>query len=122
MIKYISSGILLGLAILFACLYSVWTGFSYFALAFGCALCLMWAIIWIVDYFYKYKRENLDERYKIYCAVLINSSALTLDLIQKSDKIFYKKFKRTLIKEKFICWIKICFAIGFFIALFFVFF
>lgn len=122
MIKYITSGILIGLVILFACLYSVWTGFSYFALTFGCILCAMWAVIWIVDYFNTYKRENLEDRYRVYCAVLINSSALTLDIIKKSDKIYYKKFKRTLIKEKLICWIKIFFAIGFFIALFFVFF
>ena len=122
MIKYITSGILLGLAILFACLYSVWGGFSYFALTFGCLLCLMWAIIWIIDYVYTYKRENLEERFRIFCAVLINSSALTLDIIQKNDKIYYKKFKRTLIKEKLICWLKIFFALGIFIALFFVFF
>ena len=122
MIKYIVSGVLVVLTILFASLMSVWSGFAYFTLTFACALCFMWAVLWIIDYFITYKRENLEERYKLYCAILVNKSALTLDIIQKSDKIYYKKFKKTLIKEKLICWLKIFLAFGIFIALFFVFF
>lgn len=116
--KYIVSGVALALAILFGCLQSVWTGFTYFALAFGCLICLFWCVLWIIDYFVDYKRENLEERYQLYCAVLVNTTALTLDLIKKNDKIYYKKFKRTLIKEKLLCWLKISFAIGLAIALF----
>ena len=119
MIKYILSGILIAFIILFASLTSVWTGFSYFALSFGCAISLIWTIIWLIEYFITYKRENLQERYNLYCAVIVNSSAMSLDIIQKSDKIFYKKFKRTLIKEKLIFWLRIFFSFGLFIGLLF---
>ncbi len=121
MVKIITSLSLLALTILFACLQSLWTPFSYFALTFGCALSLMWVILLLVDYFLYYKRENLKERYKVYCAMLVNTSALTLEIIQKNDKIYYKKFQKTLIKEKLLDWLKIIFVFGLFIALFFIF-
>ena len=81
----------------------------------------MWAVIWLIDYFVYYQRENLEERYKLYCAVLVNTTALTLDIIKQHDKIYYKKFKRTLLKEKTIDWLKIMFAVGLFIAMFLIF-
>ncbi len=121
MIKYIISAVLGALTILFGCLQSVWTGFSYFALSCGALLSLMWAVIWLIDYFVYYQRENLEERYKLYCAVLVNTTALTLDIIKQHDKIYYKKFKRTLLKEKTIDWLKIMFAVGLFIAMFLIF-
>ena len=118
---YIFELILAALFILFVFLQGVWIGFTYFALAFGCLLGLLITIVWIYDYFSDYSRAGLKERYKIYCATLVNSSALTLDLIEKNDKIYYKKFKRTLIKEKFIAWLKIFLALGITIALFVIF-
>ncbi len=119
--KYIVSGLMLALTILFCCLQSLWVGFCYFALAFGAGLSLLWTILWIVDYFVSYKRESLEEQYTLYKAQLVNSSSLSLDQIKKADKYFYKKFKKTLIKEKCIQWLKIICAVGIFIALFFIF-
>ena len=121
MVKYIISAILLVFTILFGFLKSVWAGFTYFALVFGAALALLWTILLIYNYIVTYSNKNLQERYKIYCAVLVNSSALTLDIIHSKDKIYFKKFKRTLIKEKAIEWIKIMLALGLFITMFVVF-
>lgn len=121
MTKWIISAALLALTVLFAALKNVFAAAQYLALGFGCALALMWTVIWIVDYFVTYQRKNLQERYDLYCAVLVNSSALTLDLIKQHDKRYYKKFKRTLIKEKLVAWLKIFLAAGVTIALFFVF-
>ena len=121
MFKVIASASLLALTILFSCLQLVWLPFSYFALTFGCLLSLMWVIILLVDYFLYYSRENLKDQYKVYCAMLVNSTALTLEIIQKNDKIYYKKFQKTLIKEKLLDWLKIFFVFGLFIALFFIF-
>lgn len=115
---YIFELILAALFLLFIFLQKVWAGFAYFALGFGCALGLMITIVWLYDYFTDYSRKGLKERYRVYCATLVNSSALTLDLIEKNDKIYYKKFKRTLIKEKLIAWLKIFMALGVTIALF----
>lgn len=121
MIKFIVTSVLVVLTIIFGCLQTVWAGFAYFALAFGCVVSLMWTIILLYEYFQDYKRENLEEQYRIYCAQLVNSTALTLDLIKSHDKIYYKKFKKTLVKEKLIEWFKIFLCFGIFISLFFVF-
>lgn len=113
--------ILAALFVTFVFLQRVWAGFTYFALAFGCLLGLLITIVWIVDFFTDYSRKGLRERYRIYCATLVNKSALTLDLIQKNDKLYYKKFKRTLIKEKCFAWLKIFLALGITISLFVIF-
>ena len=121
MIKYIASAILAALAILFLCLKSVFAQSVIVALAFVAALSLMWTVILVYDYFDTYRRENLQERYALFCATLVNSSALTLDLIKQNDKIYYKKFKRTLVKEKIVACLKIFLLLGVTIGFFFAF-
>lgn len=117
MYKFILSAILILLAILFVCLHTVWAGFSYLAIVCVCLLMILWSVLWVLDYIFTYKKSNLQERYKLYCALLVNSSSLTLDYINQNEKVYYKKFKKTLIKEKIISLLKIFLIIGAALAL-----
>ena len=76
MIKWIISGCLLGLAILFVCLKSVWTGFLYLSLAFLCALCLFWVYIRIKIYIRDY-HTNFDKAFVNYKADVLNNTNAT---------------------------------------------
>ncbi len=87
------------LILLFGFLNSVWAGFSYFALSFFVLICLYWLWVLIYSYIHNY-HKNLDERFKLYCATLINNSNLSVEQINANLNFYFKKFKKTLLKEK----------------------
>ena len=89
------------LIITFSLLRQVWGGFSYFAIVSLIGICIYWIVIIVLDYIYEYKTKLLD-KFKFYCAKLINSSSLTSQEIEDNKQYYIKKFKKTLWKEKFI--------------------
>ena len=103
---------LLIVAVVTACLNDFWAGFVYFSLTSLSALCIYWGVIFILryreDYFLSFQEE-----YKFYKINLINSSNLTLEDIEKNDKYYIKKFKKTLLRDKVIDIFKIILAFMF---------
>lgn len=103
---------LLIVAVVTACLNDFWAGFVYFSLTSLSALCIYWGVIFILryreDYFLSFQEE-----YKFYKINLINSSNLTLEDIEKNDKYYIKKFKKTLLRDKVIDIFKIILALMF---------
>ncbi len=103
---------LLIVALVTACLNDVWAGFVYFSLSSLTVLCLYWGVIFI----FRYREDyfiNFQEDYKFYKINLINSSNLTLEDIEKNDKFYIKKFKKTLIRDKIVDIFKILLAFVF---------
>lgn len=103
---------LLIVAVVTACLNDFWACFVYFSLTSLSALCIYWGVIFILryreDYFLSFQEE-----YKFYKINLINSSNLTLEDIEKNDKYYIKKFKKTLLRDKVIDIFKIILALMF---------
>ena len=90
-----------GFALLFLLLKYVWVGFIYFACLFLVYIC----VYWIVMLIFNYKEEFFDgfeEKFKLYYAKTINFSNVTAADIENNPKIYIKKFKKTLIKDKLI--------------------
>lgn len=101
MINLIITGILIILTIVFGLLKSFWSGFVYFCVSCLVVLFTYWLIVLIKSYIENYYK-GLNEKYKIYCANLVNSSSLSLQEIEQNNHIYFSQFKKTLRKEKFI--------------------
>ena len=93
-------------------LVKTWAGFKYFSLAAFLVLAAYWFVEMLIDYLYTYKKEALMDRYNIYKACLVNSSAVTLEKLQEADAYYYKQFVKTLRKEKAIEWLKMLAVLG----------
>ena len=102
--------IALVLIITFSLLRQVWSGFSYFAIVCLVGICIYWIVIIILDYVYEYKTKLLD-KFKFYCAKLVNSTKLTSQENEEKKAFYIKKFKKTLWKEKLIEWAKVGFLL-----------
>lgn len=109
--NYLIAGILLTLTIIFACLRSVWAGFVFFALSIFAVLCLYLAVIFIIKYLEDYK-WHFEEDFAFYKASIINSSNLTEEDFEAGKAVYIKKFKKTLLRDKFIDIFKIIFCIS----------
>ena len=75
-------------------------GRHYVTLSFACAFALYWSIEFLISYVIF--RKSYEKRYNYYKAQVVNSTNLSLEYIEKHPKIYYKKFKRTMIKESFL--------------------
>lgn len=87
--------------LLFGFLKTFWEGFVYFSFVIFVALCLYWLYVLINSYitsFYK----NLQERFNLYCAKLVNSTNLTMSEIVADNERYFQSFKKSLRKEKFL--------------------
>lgn len=100
---------------------NVWAGFIYFALVFSCFITLYWAIVLIIKYINKY-RKNIDEDFNFYVATLVNKTNLNITDIENNKAYYLKKFKKSQWTQKCEDIIKICFCLGIFIACFVLFF
>lgn len=99
------------LLILFAVLKTIWIGFVYFAIVTLIGICLYWIVVISIDYIYEY-RTNLLSGFKLFCAKIINSSNVTTQMIEDDKEIYIKKYKKSLVKEKVIEWVKILFLLS----------
>lgn len=99
------------LVAVFGALIKVWAGFQYFALSFTIALCVYWTVMLIIDYRHTYNKKN-EDGFNLYIANLVNSTNLTLDVVEKSRDYYLKKFHRSQWKEKLIEVTKIIFILG----------
>ena len=106
------TSISLVLAIIFACLTDLWTGLFYFSLSIITGLWLYWAVIFILRYREDYY-FNFKEDFRFYKIQLVNSSNLTIEDIDKNEKYYIKKFKKTLIRDKIVDIFKILLALVF---------
>ena len=61
--------------------------------------------------------KTFPERYKLFVAETVNKKKLSLDIINAEEKYYKRKFKRTLLKDKFVYYIQIALALGAAIAL-----
>ena len=98
------------LIVTFSLLRQVWGGFSYFAVVCLIGICVYWIVIIILNYIHEYRTKLLD-KFKFYCAKLVNSSNLTSQDIEDNKAFHIKKFKKTLWKEKLIEWAKVGFLL-----------
>ena len=89
----------------------MWAGFIYFALSICILFALYWFVLLVIDYRARFKSVNEDE-FNHYIAHLVNSSDVTLELVEKSRDYYIKKFKKSLWREKMIEIAKIIFALG----------
>lgn len=85
--------------VLFGFLKTFWQGFVYFSFAIFVAICLYWLYLLIKSYIFNFSK-NLQERYNLYCANLINTTNLTMIDISENNEKHFKNFKRSLLKEK----------------------
>ncbi len=113
--NFIVSIVLAALIIISGLLNKTWAGFYYFALVFACLLGLYWAVILIIRYIEDF-HKNTEEKYNLYIAKLVNRTTLTLEQINMSPKLYKKKFRRSLWKEKCKALLPISFALGVFIV------
>lgn len=99
MINFFVSAICGILILIFGFLNQFWVGFSYFALFLSIGICVYWLVIIILSYIENFIK-NIDERYKLYCAELINSTNLSSADIMANKDLYFQQFKRSLRKEK----------------------
>lgn len=72
----------------------------YATLAFALAFSAYWTVEFILDYIEF--RKTYNKKYDFYKARLVNSTNLSLEQIEKDHKLYYKKFKRSMLKESFL--------------------
>lgn len=92
----VSFGLGLGVLISAICELNV-SGKHYVSLAFASAFFLYWAAEFIASYVFF--RLGYKEKYRFYKVQLINSSNLTMEIINNNNKKYYKQFKRTMLKD-----------------------
>lgn len=69
----------------------------YFTLAFALAFFTYWSVelvIWYIKF-----RKTYSKKYQFYKARLINSSNITLEMIEMNNKKYYKRFKTSMLKD-----------------------
>lgn len=108
--NFLFTTISLIIIVIFALLKLVWVGFSYFSLAGLMILSIYWAIQFIGSYIYQY-RTTLEEKYKYYVAQIVNTSNVTTEEVLSNRNLYFKKFKKTLFKDKTIEIAKISFSL-----------
>ena len=122
-IPYIVSAIAFVLVALFAILETYWFGLVYFVLGTLLALAGFWAIWLLIGYFTVYQKE-LDERFLLYKAEVINHDHITADYFEENKKAYRKEFEKKLAREKIsrIYMIIFCFAlvVAFIVAMFYI--
>lgn len=90
-------------------------GHHYATLVFAGVFALYWMIELILDYV-DFRKRYIKE-YDIYKVQLLNSNAsLTMEMIDSGKKRYYKKFKRTKLKESTFRIVTICCLLGIVIA------
>ncbi|MBP3619542.1 MAG: hypothetical protein J6J24_02655 [Clostridia bacterium] len=112
---YIITIIAIVLASIFAILVKVWAGFMYFVLASLLLLSLFWGVWLIIQYFSSFKLE-LEERFKIFKANVINANQLTTEQFNQNEQIYRKDFSKKMLKDKFIKWFVIAFCFSLAVA------
>lgn len=108
--NFLFTTISLIIIVIFALLRLIWVGFSYFSLAGLMILSIYWAIQFIGSYIYQY-RTTLEEKYKYYVAQIVNTSNVTTEEVLSNRNLYFKKFKKTLFKDKAIEIAKISFSL-----------
>lgn len=108
---YIFTIIAVVLAAVFALLAKIWAGFVYFVLASLLVLSIFWAVYLILKYFKEFKKD-LEDRFVLYKAQVVNSNELTGQQFEQSEEIYRKNFNKSMFKEKFFKWFEIAFAIA----------
>ena len=114
-VAYIITIIAIVLASIFAILVKVWAGFMYFVLASLLLLSLFWGVWLIIQYFSSFKLE-LEERFKIFKANVINANQLTTEQFNQNEQIYRKDFSKKMLKDKFIKWFVIAFCFSLAVA------
>lgn len=112
-IPYIVSAISFILVAIFAIVEKYWTGFVYFVLGTLLLLSLFWGVWLIIGYCTVYKKE-LDERFILYRAEVINHDHITPEYFDKNKAAYKKEFQKKLAREKMsrIYMIAFCFALA----------
>lgn len=113
--KWIISGILVALAILFACLKSVWTGFVYFGIVCLSALCLFWIYVRIKLYIKVY-HTDFNKQFIGYKADYINTYNIREEDFENILTSHVKEFKKLLRREKIVDIFKILFIMSVFVV------
>ena len=85
-------------------------GKHYFTLSFT----LVFAVYLTVEFvlFYISFRKTYTQRYKIYKAEKVNSSNITMQVIDRENKKYYRRFKRSMLKDSFLRFSPILVCIG----------
>lgn len=115
MTKWIVSGVLIALTVLFACLKFVWVGFVYFGVSSLSLLCLYW----IYERIKLYRKDyhlNFEQAFIAYKADYINYSNSSTEDFENNIQEHYKYFKKMLRREKFIDIFKIIFILMVFVV------
>lgn len=83
------------------------------------ALTAIYFLYWTGEFIYSLVmfHKTFPERYKLFVAETVNKKKLSLDIINAEEKYYKRKFRQTLIKEKFIYYVEIALALGAAIAL-----
>ncbi len=88
---------------------------SYLLMAFTAAFFLYWGIEFVLDYVDS--KKDYEERFKYFCAELVNKNNITMQDIENNRKKYFAKFKRSIIRERWWHYGKICLCLGVTIAL-----
>lgn len=86
----------------------------YVTLSFALAIALYWFVETII--MYVAFRKTYPEEYKLYIAQTVNNKNISADEILADNKRYYKKFKRTMLKDSFINFSYILITIGLMVA------
>lgn len=86
--------------LLFGFLKTFWQGFVYFSFAIFVGICVFWLFVLIRAYIQNF-HKNLQERFNLYCAKLVNTTNLTMADVAAENERYFQSFKKSLRKEKF---------------------
>ncbi len=73
---------------------------QYFAISFAIVFAFYWTAEFSFEYFQF--RKTYESKFKIYKAKIVNEKNISLDIIEKNEKVYYKKFKKSMIKNSFL--------------------
>ena len=73
---------------------------------------------WFAEFIYSYVlfRLGYKDEYTYFKAKLVNEKDIPINIIENNNKLYYKKFKKSMLKASFLEFSKILVAFGLFIA------
>jgi len=89
-------------------------GKHYATFIFAILLAAYWTAELILSYVLF--RKKYSEKYQIYKAKIVNEKNIDIEMIENNKKVYYEKFKKSMLKESFLEFSKILVALGLFIA------
>ena len=88
---------------------------NYVTMALTAAFFIYWGIEFVLVFVNS--KKTYPERFKLFAAEIVNKNHLSMDIINANKKLYMKKFKRSIFKERLTYFLEIFFSFGAGVAL-----